>query len=548
MRSRLSLSFGLVSLLAVVALTPAAASAAAPPLFGFASAGDGAGQLNTPAGGAFAADGDYYVADVRNHRVDVFSGTGEFKFAFGKEVNVEDGSDVCTAATECQTGTSGAAAAEIETPEDVALLNGNVYVADGDANRVEVFSELGAFQFAFGKEVNVADASDVCTVGSGCQAGAEHSSENGAMDLPAAVVASDSLLFVADTRNGRIDVYTDTGHFQGAFGKEVKVGGGDSCLPVDECQQGIGGPDAGDISRPRAIAVDQDHRLYILSEQNRRIDVFTTGGEFLDAFAPGVDPAGGDVCTELTGCQEGTEDAEPGSLPNSTGVAVDAGGNVFVSDVQNNRVSKFDDEGNFLDAWGLGVIDGKAETQVCTTVCQRGVNSTVPGAVQAPLGVAVDPQGRIAVNESEGELEDPFARVELFEDPKPETEPETPVIPPAEPAKPVETIAAPPPPAPVSNLVKLGKLKLNPKKGTATLFVTVPNSGKLVLAGNGLKKATATAKRAGTVKLPVVAVGKAKMQLFSSGKVTLKSKLTFSPSGGSPRTTQKKLPLKLKLP
>ena len=50
-----------------------------------------------------------------------------------------------------------------------------------------------------------------------------------------------------------------------------------------------------------------------------------------------------------------------------------------------------------------------------------------------------------------------------------------------------------------SNALKLGKLKKNKKKGTATLTVTLPqpSTGTLVLSGKGLKKQTKADHRAG---------------------------------------------------
>ena len=89
----------------------------------------------------------------------------------------------------------------------------------------------------------------------------------------------------------------------------------------------------------------------------------------------------------------------------------------------------------------------------------------------------------------------------------------------------------------------LGKPKLNKKKGTATLPVKVPGPGRLVLAGKGLKKATErVAKRASdhTVKLPVKSKGKTRKQLVRRGKVKVKVKVTYTPTGGTPTAMSKR--------
>jgi hypothetical protein len=104
----------------------------------------------------------------------------------------------------------------------------------------------------------------------------------------------------------------------------------------------------------------------------------------------------------------------------------------------------------------------------------------------------------------------------------------------------------PPPPAagPPSNEFSLGKVKLNRKKGTATLTVSVPGPGKLVLGGRGVKGATKPAAAAGKATLAIKAIGKALKKLNSTGATSLGANVTFTPTGGSPRTKTKSLTLK----
>ena len=59
---------------------------------------------------------------------------------------------------------------------------------------------------------------------------------------------------------------------------------------------------------------------------------------------------------------------------------------------------------------------------------------------------------------------------------------------------------SPPPPSPPSNEFTLGKPKLNKRKGTARLAVTVPGPGELALSGNGVKAAGAAVAK--TVTAP----------------------------------------------
>lgn len=93
---------------------------------------------------------------------------------------------------------------------------------------------------------------------------------------------------------------------------------------------------------------------------------------------------------------------------------------------------------------------------------------------------------------------------------------------------------------------KPGKgVKLNKAQGKGTLTVNLGAPGKLVLSGKKLKKQTKSPKKAGQVKLPIVAKGKALTQLKSTGKAKLKLKLAYTPVGGVQATTTKSVVLKL---
>jgi DNA-binding beta-propeller fold protein YncE len=96
----------------------------------------GAEELTEPTGVAVnEATGDIYVVDSGNHRVQVFSAAHAFLFMFGGHVNKtasetvgrESEADICPAAghpgDECQPGTVGAGAGELEEPAAIAVDN-----------------------------------------------------------------------------------------------------------------------------------------------------------------------------------------------------------------------------------------------------------------------------------------------------------------------------------------------------------------------------------------------------------------------------------------
>jgi hypothetical protein len=100
-----------------------------------------------------------------------------------------------------------------------------------------------------------------------------------------------------------------------------------------------------------------------------------------------------------------------------------------------------------------------------------------------------------------------------------------------------------PPAAPV-NTFSFGKVTLNKKKGTATLIVSVPGAGSLVLSGKQVAKVRKSAAAAGKVKLQVMPKGSAKDALAKKGKAKVKVKVTFTPVGGEASAQAKSVTLR----
>ena len=97
----------------------------------------------------------------------------------------------------------------------------------------------------------------------------------------------------------------------------------------------------------------------------------------------------------------------------------------------------------------------------------------------------------------------------------------------------------------VAKAFKLGKVKANPKKGTATIKVNAQGAGKLTLSGKGLMKQTKTLKKAGKVTLAVLPTSKTLSKLAKSGKVKVKATVALKPQGGKAIKLKKGVVLKL---
>jgi hypothetical protein len=92
-----------------------------------------------------------------------------------------------------------------------------------------------------------------------------------------------------------------------------------------------------------------------------------------------------------------------GQLATPSGVAIDqASGEVFVVESGASRISVFSTTGQFLRAFGFGVVDGSERLEVCTSVtgCQRGVSGSQPGQ----LGGKKVSGMKIAVDQATGEV------------------------------------------------------------------------------------------------------------------------------------------------
>ena len=102
--------------------------------------------------------------------------------------------------------------------------------------------------------------------------------------------------------------------------------------------------------------------------------------------------------------------AGAGQLDSPWGVALDAGGDVYVSDQFNYRVDKFAAAGSFSFAWGWGVDRSSPaeESQTCTssTECRAGHTGQGAGEFsgEGPRGVAVDDNEPLSGDLSAGDV------------------------------------------------------------------------------------------------------------------------------------------------
>jgi DNA-binding beta-propeller fold protein YncE len=547
--ARLAASCGVVGATAAMA---AGQASAIEPLGQFGQgSGASAGSLSQPSGVAVDPAGNVYVAERANRRISVFSSQGGFLRAFGKDVvpgNAETGPEVCTAS--CKRGEPGGDAGGLDQPTDLALdPAANVYVTERENHRVSVFTAQGAFLRAFGKDVvpgNTTTESEVCV--ERCQPGSPGGAA-GELRLPSGIaVDATATVYAGEDGNNRISVHTSAGAFLRAFGKDVVPSnleaGFEVC--VGSCKPGVAADGPGELNRPDDLATDAAGDLYVADSLNDRISVFSSAPAFLRAFGKDVVPdnaaTGFEICA--ASCKQGLAGGEPGSLRLPIGTAVDATGHLYVGDQLNHRVSVFSPQHSFLRAFGKDVVPDNGGTgfEVCATSCQAGSTGEGPGELSLPLRVTVDCAGAVYVVDRGNE------RVQKLGEPGAQRPPCDP--PPSSPAPPPNTGllpggASPPFAASPSNEFHFLEVKRNRRRGTAQVIVGIPGAGELLVRGRNLRRTAKRPRAAGKATLSIRPTRNARQRLAKRGSIRLRVRVTYTPTGGEPRTKSKHIVLKL---
>ncbi len=185
-----------------------------------------------------------------------------------------------------------------------------------------------------------------------------------------------------------------------AWGKNVNGGGVFGvCTVAASCLAGSSGGLGGEMNVAVAIATDASGNVYLADQNNSRIQKFNSSGTWERAWGKNVNGGGVfGVCTVAASCLAGTTGGLGGELSTPNGVATDASGNVYVAELGNNRIQKFNSSGTWERAWGKNV-NGGGVFGVCTVAasCQAGSAGGLGGEMNFPIGVATDSAGSVYV-------------------------------------------------------------------------------------------------------------------------------------------------------
>ena len=268
--------------------------------------GISATSLYNPMGVTLDGSGNLYIADMSNHRVLYY----EYGSTTAMRVYGQAGS--------FSTGTANmggdASANSLNGPSGVAADgSGNVFVADLLNHRVLYYEGTSTTATrVYGQG------------GSFTTHGANKDGISGnSLNLPGAVVADGSgNLFVSELSNHRVL------YFPSATTTATRVYGQDT-FNVGSVNKG-GGISASSLYSPFGIALDSNGNLYVVDEQNNRVLQYP-----ILVAANGVYGQGGSFTTR----NDGTGiNASANSLSYPSATALDSNGNVYVVDLNNNRV------------------------------------------------------------------------------------------------------------------------------------------------------------------------------------------------------------------
>jgi sugar lactone lactonase YvrE len=167
---------------------------------------------------------------------------------------------------------------------------------------------------------------------------------------------------------------------------------------------GSSGTSGGQFSHPAGAAVDSKGNLWVVDENNKRIEKFNEAGEYVSSF--------------------GSSGTGNGQFSRPTDIAVDPKGNLWVTDAGGNRVEEFNEKGEYLTKFGTYgsgngqfnaaesvAIDSKGNIWVSDTYNGRleefnekgefvkvvGSKGTGQGQMIEPTGIAIGPGNNVWV-------------------------------------------------------------------------------------------------------------------------------------------------------
>ncbi len=270
-------------------------------------------RLNNPQGVALDSAGNIYIADAGNNSVRMVSPAGIITTVAGNQTAGYSGD------------TFAATAAQLRVPTGVTVdSSGNLYIADSGNHAIRQVTPGGTITTFAG-------------VGYPGYAGDGAAATGAQLNNPTDVtIDSSGNIYIADTGNALIRLVTiSTGFISTIAGSSTTGATGDG-----------GAATKATLTAPRGVAVDSTSNLYISEYGSSRIrKVLKSNGTITTIGGTGTFGFSGDGGA-----------ATKANLANPWGICVDSSGNVYVADSRNNRVRKINSSGTINTVAGNGVL------------------------------------------------------------------------------------------------------------------------------------------------------------------------------------------------
>jgi sugar lactone lactonase YvrE len=333
-------------------------------------------RLSGPEGVAFDSFGNMFIADTGNNRIRMVDTNGNITTVAGRDLtNLEKGLDA-NGNPIAVTGCTSAACLS-----NSAAGKTNFYSAASSPYPNSCFVPGGNGVTKVGSPLPVVSngSATVCAV-----AGDGKAPTAALLAAPSGIVIdANNNIYFNDRSNARLrelianPVQAGTNKSGGYSTIVTLVGTGSTG------NAGDGGPGkSAAINGSTGLSLDPSGRLFFTDRSNNRARVFDTVSGIVASFAGANGFNGDGPCTKTM-------------LNNPTGIAMDAAGNLYVSDTSNNIIRKIDTACNVTTIAGLiprtsnpgaGAGGGDASSD--------GIDA-LTAVVNQPTGIAVDPSGTV---------------------------------------------------------------------------------------------------------------------------------------------------------
>lgn len=300
-------------------------------------------RFQSPGGIAVDAAGNVYVADANNRRVRRIDTSGTITTVAG---NGEQGS----------AGDGGPATeAQLNIPTDIALdASGNLYIAEAVGNRVRKVDATGTISTVAGTGVQGSEGDDGPAV-------------EAQLNRPLAMtVDAEGRIFIGEYNGHRVRRVDLEGTITTIAGTGSKGGAGD------------GGPaTAAQFNYISGLAVDALGNVYVSDMNEARIRMISRTG--------GINTIAG---TGVQGFSGNRGPAFEAQLETPGGLALDAAGNLFLTEFWASRLRRID---------SAGIITTIAGTSEQLSTGDMGL--AIDAALDRPIRIATDSDGNLYVSE-----------------------------------------------------------------------------------------------------------------------------------------------------